>query len=75
MYIYLLRTFCACAQYFAYDTHFAHTYAECGSQVRKMSAAQKQIAYIMYAACVQVFVRDGLEISPGFGMHTFIHKF
>ena len=23
-YVYLLRTFCACAQYFAYDVHFAH---------------------------------------------------
>ena len=33
--------------------HTFCTYEECGSQVRKMSAAQEQIAYIMHAASVQ----------------------
>ena len=52
----LWRTFC--------------TYAECGSQVRKMSAAQKQIAYIMYAAHVphfckgnHLFIADSLQLT------------
>ena len=36
------------------------TYAECGSQVCKMSAAQKQIAYIMYAAHVPDFCKGTL---------------
>ena len=39
----LQRTFC--------------TYEERGLQVHKMSAAQKQIAYIMYAARVQDFCK------------------
>ena len=59
----ILHMYTSCA-------HFAHvpnilftTHAECGSQVRKMSAAQKQIAYIMYAARVQDFCKGYVGCS------------
>ena len=42
-------------------TYICTYIAECGSQVRKMSAAQKQIAYIMYAAHVPDFCKGYLS--------------